>query len=319
MAVQFKDYYEVLGVARDADAATIKRTYRKLARQHHPDVSKRAGAEDRFKEITEAYDVLCDPAKRSRYDQLGAGWKNGQSFTPPPGWETAHFDFQGGGERAGAFGGGGAEFSDFFDMLFGAQRQRAARGRRPWAESIRGGDQETELGITLEEAYQGATRTMVLQSEEAGLGGGARRRNYDVRIPPGTTDGSRIRLAGQGAAGHGDGPAGDLYLLIHIEPHPRFTVNEHDLLMDLPVTPWEAALGASVTVQTLDGPAALKIPAGVSSGQKIRMRERGLPKRKGEGRGDLLAAVRVVVPKVLTSEEKRLFEELAKKSPFQAR
>ena len=318
MPVQFKDYYKVLGVPRDADAATLKRSYRKLARQYHPDVSKRAGAEDKFKEITEAYDVLSDPGKRKRYDQLGSRWKNGESFTPPHGWENVHSDFRGSGTGPEAFSGAGEEFSDFFDMLFGGQRTRTSRGRRAGAEPIRGQDQETDLGISLEEAYHGAARTIMLRSEDA-ESGGEQRRNYDVRIPPGTTDGSRIRLAGQGAAGLAGGPAGDLYLRIHIQPHPRFVVAGHDLQMELPVAPWEAALGASVTVQTLDGPAALRIPAGISSGQKIRIRERGLLRRKGQGRGDLLASVRIVVPKSLTADERKLFEELARKSPFKAR
>lgn len=320
MPVQFKDYYEVLGVRRDADAATLKRAYRKLARQYHPDVSKRAGSEDKFKEVTEAYDVLSDPEKRKRYDQLGSGWKNGDSFTPPPGWGNVHFDFHGAGEQQGPFAGaGGEEFSDFFDMLFGGQRGRGGRGRRGWAEPIRGEDQETELSISLEEAYHGGTRTIVLHSGDDESGGKVRRRNYDVRIPPGTTNGSRIRLAGQGAAGRAGGPAGDLYLHIHIQPHPQFAVAGHDLQMELPVSPWEAALGASVTVETLDGAAALKIPPGVSSGQKIRIRERGLPRQKGQGRGDLLVSVRIVVPRNLTADERRLFEELARKSSFKAR
>ena len=315
MSVKFRDYYETLGVSRTATEQEIKKAYRKLAQKFHPDVSKDPSAETRFKEINEAYDVLGDPEKRKKYDSLGANWKAGQEFRPPPGWENVRFDFRGAPGGAGAdfdFGDLGGGFSDFFEMFFGGRpggRSGRASSRRTEEDFDLGGtDQEAHLTISLEEAYHGARKTIQLQGD-----GGPR--TYQVRIPPGTMEGSRIRLAGQGGAGRG-GNAGDLYLRVHIEPHPVFHHRGHDLERDLPLTPWEAALGAKVQVQTLDGKAKLTIPPGTQSGRRLRLRGHGMPSGKGLERGDLILTVLIVVPVSLSDREKTLFEELARHSPF---
>ena len=312
MSVQFQDYYAVLGVARDASAEDIQRAYRKLARQSHPDVDKSEGATQRFQRIQEAYEVLKDPEKRKRYDTLGASWREGQEFTPPPGWEHAHagrggatsFDFE-------DLGG----FSSFFEAMFGGApgggRSRGARaggGARPRA----GASHEASVAISLEDAFAGATRSMTLEGEHGS-------RTYDVRIPPGTTHGSTIRLRGQGAAGRHGGPPGDLYLRVEIAPHARFEVDGHDLSATLAVAPWEAALGAKVPFATLDGgEVVVAVPPGTSSGRKLRLRGQGLPRREG-ARGDLVLGVRIVVPPSATEEQKRLWDELARASRFDPR
>lgn len=321
MSVQFKDYYAILGVPRDASEDVIRKAYRKLARQYHPDVSKKSGAEEKFKEITEAYEVLSDAGKRERYNTLGSNWKNGQSFTPPPGWQNVHFEFPGGG-RGAPFEGMGGGFSDFFEMLFGgAQGSRSGFAQDGWDAEQPGEDQETELEVSLEDVYRGATKAITLRFSGRDAAGRMRRqeRSYEVKIPAGAADGTRIRLSGQGGGGSGGGRAGDLYIRLRIAPHERFRVQGHDLETDLPVSPWEAALGADVTVETMDGKAAVRVPPGVQSGQKIRLRERGLPRRRGQGRGDLLAVVKIAVPRTLSAEERRLFEELARRSSFQPR
>ncbi|MBW1980043.1 MAG: DnaJ domain-containing protein [Deltaproteobacteria bacterium] len=319
MAVKFQDYYEILGVKRDASQDDIRRAYRKLARKYHPDVNKDRNAEEKFKQVNEAYEVLKDPEKRKLYDQLGPDWKAGQDFKPPPGWENVHFEFRRGpGAEAFDFGHG---FSDFFEALFGQGMGGggAARARHSvWA--VPGQDHEAEISISLEDAYRGATKTITLQTHEVDEKGYLRPVNhtYQVRIPPGTTDGSRIRLRGKGGEGVAGGPPGDLYLKVNIEPHPRFKVDGHDVLVEVPVAPWEAALGATVKVPLIDGSVSLKIPAGFQSGQKLRLRGKGLPK-KGGGRGDLLAQVKITVPKRLTAKEKELFSELARVSTFDPR
>jgi len=324
MTVKFKDYYEILGVPRSAGADEIRKAYRKLALKYHPDKNKSPGAEARFKEIAEAYEVLGDPEKRKRYDQLGTNWRAGEEFRPPPGWENVRFEFHGGPEvfedlRGGAFGG----FSDFFEALFGGGLRGArAHGFEEPLGAARGQDHEAEITIDLADAYHGARKSIRLEMTEAGPNGKLHRRTrtYEVRIPPGTTEGARIRLAGQGAPGSGGGPAGDLYLTVHLAPHPRFRVLGHDLEADLPLTPWEAALGARVTVPTLEGTASLQVPPGTPSGRRLRLRGKGLP-RGGtlENRGDLLAVVQIVVPPKLTPRERQLFEELARVSPFKPR
>ncbi len=249
MAVKFRDYYEVLGVPRTATQEEIQRSYRKLARKYHPDVSKAEGAEDKFKEINEAYEVLKDPEKRKKYDQLGPDWKTGQDFRPPPGWDV-HFDFgQAGGEQSDFQWGGAGGFSDFFETLFGSRRFRETHGgaRRPggavWRQA--GADQEATLRITLEDAFHGATRSVTLQSQTVTPEGriSVQEKTYDVKIPPGILPGQRIRLSGQGSEGLGGGPPGDLYLKIEIEPHPVYRLSGRDITVDLPVTPWEAVLG----------------------------------------------------------------------------
>lgn len=322
MGVRFKDYYETLGVSRGASEPEIKKAFRKLAQKYHPDVNKDPSAESRFKEINEAYEVLGDPEKRKRYDSLGSRWQSGQEFTPPPGWENVHFEFHGAPGAAGGFSfddlGG---FSDFFESLFGGGMGRQARGRGPrspggpsWPDASR--DHEADITISLEDACFGSRKTISVQGGAPDERGRAqtRVRNYDVRIPPGTTDGTRIRLSGQGGGGYGG--AGDLYLRVHIAPHPRFTVQDHNLELTIPIAPWEAALGARINIKTLDGTVALTIPARTQSGQHLRLRGKGLPKRGRQDRGDLIVTTRIVVPDKLTARERELFEALAHESPF---
>jgi curved DNA-binding protein len=294
MAVDFRDYYDALGVSRDASADEIRRAYRQLARRYHPDVNKDEGADDRFKEISEAYEVLRDDEKRQRYDRVGRGHSAGDDVSGTVDFE----DFVG---------------SDFFEGLFGGR----GGARRPGGfggfggfdgYSRRGGDQEAVLELSLEEAVAGGRRKL-------SLGDG---REFDVNIPPGVRDGQRIRLAGEGEPGPGGGQAGDLLLRVRVRPHPRFRVDGDDLHVDLPVAPWEAALGASVQVQTLDGRARVRVPEGSSCGRKLRLRGEGLP-RAGGDRGDLYASVRIEVPKHPSREERELFEQLADVSSFDPR
>jgi curved DNA-binding protein len=323
MGVKFQDYYETLGVARGASADEIKKAYRKLAQKYHPDVNKDPTAESRFKQINEAYEVLGDPDKRKRYDDLGSKWQAGQEFRPPPGWENAHFGFHGDPNAAGFdFNDLGGGFSDFFETLFGAgfdrgrsPRARGASRQSAWAEQ--GPDHEAAITISLDEAYHGAHKTIALDAAEADDSGRSRRRlkKYDVRIPPGTAGGSRIRLAGQGGSGAGGGSPGDLYLDVHVATEPGITLKDHDIEMDLPITPWEAALGAKVNVTTPAGTAAIAIPPRTQSGQHLRLRGKGLPKRE-HGAGDLILVAQIVVPEKLSAKERELFEELARQSGF---
>ena len=311
MPVAFQDYYEALGVSRDADAAEIRRAYRKLARQYHPDVNKEPGAEDRFKAISEAYEVLRDEEKRARYDRLGANWRNGQDVSGARGFEEAFRNADGFGDVRVDFGGG--DFSDLFEGLFG--RRRGAGGGRGSGGigfdglTRRGGDHEAVLELTLEEAARGGKRRLSLDDG----------RSLEVDIPPGVRDGQRIRLAGEGGSGAGGGPSGDLFLRIRLRPHPRFRVQGRDLYVDLAVSPWEAALGAEVPVPTLDGDARVKVPAGSSSGRRLRLRGQGLP-GGGTGQvGDLYAVVTIHVPRRLTKKEREYFEGLASVSKFDPR
>jgi curved DNA-binding protein len=315
MAVGFQDYYDALGVPRDASQDDIRSAYRRLARENHPDVNKAAGAEDRFKAVSEAYEVLRDPEKRERYDRFGANWKAGQDVSGASGFEGGRRRRGGGGGagRAGGgfedvrfeFGGGdGGEFSEFFEGLFGGR----GGGGGFNGYSMRGGDQEAELELTLEEAAHGGRRRL-------SFGDG---REIEVDIPPGVRDGQRIRLAGEGGSGPGGGPPGDLLLRVRIKPHPRFRVDGRDLSVDLPVAPWEAALGAEVRVPTLDGSARVKVPPGSSSGRRLRLRGQGMPARDGRP-GDLYATVQIHVPKRLTAQERELFEQLRDVSNFDPR
>jgi curved DNA-binding protein len=319
VSIQFKDYYAVLGVERGVSQEEIQRAYRKLARKHHPDVDKSPDATDRFKQITEAYEVLKDPKKRARYDQLGSRWKEGDEFTPPEGWQG--FDFGGARARAGRRGqqfefddiGG---FSSFFEAMFGGGDPRTFRGgaQRPRA----GRDIEGSIAITLEDAYRGATRTITLGSGES-QHGAEHDRTYDVKIPPGITDGGTIRLKGQGEPGRAGGPAGDLLMRVELLPHARFGVSGHDLTHVLQVATWEAALGAKVSIDMLDGSrAVLTVPPGSSSGKKLRMRGMGLPERPGE-RGDLIVELQIVLPPTTGSAEAKLYEELKRASGFDPR
>lgn len=323
MAVKFRDYYEVLGVSRNAAQEEIQRAYRKLARKYHPDVNKEPGAEEKFREINEAYEVLKDPEKRAKYDQLGSHWRAGQDFRPPPGWDV-HFDFGTGHGQQEFFWSGSGDFSDFFEMLFGGQgfrRAQAAGRSRPgaaWRQP--GADRHATLRITLEDAFHGAAKTITLQGMTTAIDGTVRPevKSFEVKIPKGILPGQKIRLSGQGYEGVSGGPPGDLYLEVEIEPHPVYRLEGRDLYVDLPVTPWEAALGAEVSVTTLGGTFSLKVPAGSQSGQKLRLRGKGMPNPRGTA-GDLYAVLKIVVPKKLTREEKTLFEKLRDVSTFNPR
>ncbi|HZO87822.1 MAG TPA: DnaJ C-terminal domain-containing protein [Chthonomonadaceae bacterium] len=315
MAVTFQDYYDVLGVSRDATQEQIQAAFRKLARKYHPDVNKAPEAEEKFKQINEAYEVLRDPEKRRKYDALGPNWRAGQEFTPPPGYGYEYRTVSP-EEFESAFGGG--DFSDFFSSLFGGMGARTRARRGP--TRVRGEDIEAEITVPLEDVYRGATRTIALRVPERDAQGRVREttKNYDVRIPPGTPDGALLRLAGQGAPGMNGGEPGDLFIRVHIAPHPNFRVEGRDLVTEVPVTPWEAALGADIPVPTLDGAVQAKLPAGTGSGKRLRLRGQGLPDRSGQ-RGDLYAAIRIEVPRKLSDRERQLFEELRSASDFNPR
>jgi len=335
MSVKYQDYYQILGVPRNASQDEIQRAYRKLARQFHPDINKNSDAEDKFKKIGEAYEVLKDPEKRKRYDLLGENWRAGQDFSPPPGWESRTGRAgPGGGARGFDFtnlGGmaGDGNFSDFFESLFGGGLGgfRTAAGRPKAGDwSMKGQDHEAEITISLEDLYSGSKKTIALESMKPDATGRMQRvtQNLEVNIPAGITDGRRIRLSGQGEKGAGGGPAGDLYLRIHIAPHPVFKLKGHDLTVDVAVTPWEAALGAQIEVPTMEGTATMRVPAGIQSEQRMRLRGKGLIKSMsgsapGGERGDLYAVIRIAVPKTLTPKERELFEELDKHSSFKPR
>jgi curved DNA-binding protein len=322
MTVQYKDYYKTLGVSRDASQQDIQRAYRKLARKFHPDLNKSPDAEQKFKEVNEAYEVLKDREKRKKYDQLGPRWKEGQDFRPPPGWEDVQFQYGSGVGGGGAFWGGGeGGFSDFFETLFGGAFRQAGggqAGRGPFVRQQPGADYEATLVISLEDAYRGGTRAVTLESQAPGPGGTKEQKRYDVKIPRGVLPGQKIRLAGQGGQGMSGGQAGDLYLRVEIEPHPRFRLEGRDLYTDLPLTPWEAALGGEVPVNTMDGRVALKIPAGMQSGRRLRLKGKGMPNPKGSP-GDLYAVAQIKVPGDLSKKEKDLFKELGKSSSFNPR
>ncbi|MBI1425612.1 MAG: DnaJ domain-containing protein [Gammaproteobacteria bacterium] len=312
--MEFKDYYEIMGVKRDATQDEIKRAYRKLARKYHPDVSKEADAEARFKEVGEAYEVLKDPEKRAAYDQLGANWKAGQDFRPPPDWDQG-FEFHGGG-----FTGADAEqFSDFFESLFGrAGYTRGYGGRSQREFHMRGEDTHARVIIDLEDAYRGATRTLTLKHSELGPDGRPqiKERTLNVRIPKGVRQGQHIRLAGQGGAGIGKGGAGDLYLEVEFRDHPIYKVEGKDVFLDLPVAPWEAALGATVKVPTPSGTVDLKIPPNSSSGRKLRLKGRGIPAKQP---GDLYVVLQIALPKADTDAAKQAYDDFKRGLDFNPR
>jgi curved DNA-binding protein len=337
MAVKFRDYYEVLGVSKTATEDEIKSAYRKLARKYHPDVNPGdKSAEEKFKELNEAYEVLSDPDKRKKYDALGPNWKAGQDFRPPPGWEGGvNVEF---GDFGDIFGGGRSAggFSDFFESLFGGGRRT---GRRGADFGMRGQDVEAEIPLTLEEAHRGVKRTITLQVTEPcpdcrgtgskdgktvcptcrGAGAIRRPKSIEVTIPAGVRDGSVIRLAGQGEPGANGASAGDLFLRVRLQPHRLFSiVGDNDVQIELPVAPWEAALGAKIAVPTLGGPGEMKIPPGAQAGQRFRLRGQGL-NRRGGGRGDEYVKIKIVNPPKLTPKEKELFEKLAAESRFNPR
>ncbi len=313
--MQYKDYYKILGVKRDASEDEIKKAYRKLARKYHPDVSKEKNAEEKFKEVNEANEVLGDKEKRAAYDNLGS-YQPGQDFRPPPGWEQrfsqgGHADF------------GNMDFGDLFSQMFGGGHGPRRGGGHGFAQA--GQDFEVALEITLEEAYEGAEKTLQLEVPEPSPQGFMVRvpRTIKVRIPKGASEGQRLRLSGKGGAGQHGGGAGDLYLRISFLPHPLFKPGlkpgeGQDLTMDVPLAPWEAALGASVDIPTLAGKVRLKVKPGSRSGQKMRLAGKGLPKA-GEGHGDLYAVFQIVTPETLSEKERALFEELQQVSEFKPR
>ncbi len=318
MNVDFKDYYEILGVSRTASAEEIKKAYRRLARQHHPDKaapSDKARAETKIKELNEAYEVLKDPAKRRRYDQLGAGWEDeGAGFARSsrqarggggPFVHRSGFDETGGG----AFHFEGTGFSDFFEQFFGA-----GRGAPDFDPGATGGDLEADLMVTLEEAARGAIRPLTLQDAAGGPP-----TTLKLRIPAGVRAGQRLRVPGRGQPSRGGGPPGDLYLRVHLAPHPDFQVRDLDLIHELTLAPWEAVLGAKVEIPTLDRPVRLTIPPGTPSGRSFRVRGRGLPGARGAPPGDLFAEVTIEVPRELTPAERTHWEALAAESRFRPR
>jgi curved DNA-binding protein len=325
--MQFKDYYEVMGVPRAAAQDEIKRAYRRLARRFHPDVSKEKHAEERFKELQEAYEVLKDPEKRAAYDQLGANWRQGQEFRPPPDWGKG-FEFSAGrGPRQPPHAGAEAgDFSDFFAELFG---QRSPFGRSGGFESggagtrgrptysAAGEDHVARVDIDLEDAYRGGTRTLELRTPEISPEGHvtARPRTLRVSIPAGVVAGQQIRLAGQGSPGVGGGPAGDLYLEVNFRAHPLFSVEGRDVTVQLPVAPWEAALGETVSVPTLGGSVEMKLPAGARAGQKLRLRGRGLP---GATPGDQYVVLQVALPPD-SPRAREFFERMKQELAFDPR
>ena len=305
--MKYKDYYKIMGVERKSSPEDIKKAYRKLARKYHPDVSKEPGAEEKFKEVSEAYETLHDPEKRAAYDQLGT-YQPGQDFRPPPGWEQ-HFGRE-------PFSSEGIDLSDLF-AAFTARGHGAGRGAKM---AVPGQDFEVDAHITLEEAYHGTELELSLTATEPDGMGRLRKipKNLKVRIPKGATDGQRLRLAGRGGTGQNGGRSGDLYLNINLHPHPFFRVSGHDLYLDLPLTPWEAVLGAIVQVPTLGGDVRLKVPPGTHAGQQLRIADRGLPKPH-RGAGNLFATVQIAVPTVLSDHERALFQSLADSSTFNPR
>lgn len=315
--MQFRDYYEVLGVPRDATADDLKKAFRKLARKYHPDVSKEKDAEVHMKDVNEAYAVLSDPEKRAAYDQLGKGYQPGQDFRPPPDWD-AGFEFSGHGNAPGEAAG----FSDFFEQIFG----RAGMGGRGFGQaharrgSVRaqGEDHHAKVVLDLEDAFTGATRQISLRAPKTDAQGRVmlESRTLNVKIPRGIKAGQVIRLAGQGAPGIGGGPAGDLLLEVQFKPHPRFRVEGRDLFLKLPVAPWEAALGAVVSVDLPGGPVKVRIPQGAQSGRQLRVRGKGIP---GEPPGDLMLTIEVMLPPADTPRAREFYERMAKEFAFDPR
>ncbi len=323
--MEYIDYYNVLGIDRKASKEQITKAFRALAKKYHPDINKAPEAETKFKQVNEAYEVLKDPEKRKKYDTLGANWKNGERFRPPPGWGNVHMDFEQGGGAGGFsdffnsifgnFGGGGAGrsaggfggFEDLFSNFGGASHSHPGARQRP----MRGSDLEADIEISLEDAYRGTSKTIQLQTASGEV------MTYQISIPAGIRNGQKIRLAGQGANGTA-GPRGDLLITVRITPHPRFNVKGDDLVLELPITPWEAALGTVLRIETLAGEIETKIPAGMQSGKQLRLKERGMP-IKGGKKGDLYIKVKIVIPTSLTEDERKLFEELSEVSSFSPR
>jgi DnaJ-class molecular chaperone len=338
MAVKFRDYYEVLGLKRDASDEQIRQAYRKLARKHHPDLNpKDKGAEEKFKEINEANEVLSDPEKRKRYDQLGSNWKDGAEFTPPPGWGRVNIEYE---DLGKIFGGGGGGFSDFFEAFFGGgkstaqpnQRRRGARGK-----TNKGQDAEAQMEISLEDAHRGGRHRITLQGVRTcgmckgsgesngvvctscrGSGQVLTPRTIDVNIPPAAREGSVIKVRNQGQPASNGTEPGDLFIKLKIKPHAVFSVSGDDIIADVAISPWEAVLGATIEVPTIEGKAEMKIPAGSQGGQRLRLRGQGLNRRDGS-RGDEYLKLKIVVPTHPTEREKQLFRELSETSHLKPR
>ena len=313
MAVQFRDYYETLGVSKTANEDEIRSAFRKLARKYHPDVAKdKKTAEEKFKQINEAYEVLSDPEKRRKYDQLGENWNQPGGFQPPPQWGAGQPGggfHRGSGENGGVeFEFGGTGFSDFFEAFFGGGRGRSAFGGFGQRETMaeRGSDVEADIMVTLEEALHGSTRQVSLRRA-----GSTKTETYQVRIPRGVREGQRIRLAGQGEASERGGKSGDLFLRVRLARHPDFSVEGSDLVHEVKIAPWQAVLGDQLIVPTLEGNARLKLPSGTQGGQRFRLRERGLSGVSGQ-RGDLYVVVQIALPKKLTEREREIWEQLAR-------
>ena len=328
MPVEFKDYYAVLGVPRDASAEDIKKAFRKLARQHHPDKAKdKKAGEEKFKEINEAYEVLGDPANRKKYDQLGARWKEGAGFQPPPGQRPGAWTRPDGSQRYEFNFGGSTGFSDFFEQFFG----RAGRGGFAFNEEglgaeefgqgrgpARGNDIEGEILVTFDEVINGSMRTISLQRTDPRTGQ-TRTETIRVRIPPGVREGQSIRVRGKGGEGCNGAESGDLYLRVRYAAHPDFRANGADLYYDLDLAPWEAVLGTTVTVPSFGGRVNVRIPPGTNNGQKLRVRGQGLPKGQNGERGDFFVVVNVQLPEKLSDEERALWEKLSRTSRFNPR
>jgi len=314
--MEYKDYYATLGVARDAKPDDIKRVYRKLARKYHPDVSKEPNAEEKFKAVQEAYEVLKDPKKREAYDQLGSQWQGGQDFRPPPNWQ-GFSGFNQGADFEGDEAGG---FSDFFANIFGGGRARGAHQRQHHhGFNQRGEDQNAKITISLEDAYHGATKSIHLQVPEINAYGQMehKTRTLKINIPKGVIEGQQLRLTGQGSPGMGKAPAGDLYLEMHIEPNRLYTLQGKDVYITLPITPWEAALGAKIAVPTLGGKVDMKITPGSQAGQKLRLKGRGMPGKSETG--DQYVMLQVVTPPAKTDGQRALYEKMAQEMPFNPR
>lgn len=311
--MEFRDYYKILGVDEDASKSEIKSAYRKLARKYHPDVSKEDDAEDRFKDISEAYEVLKDDEKRAEFDQLRQyGQSSDGGFDPPPGWQSgASFS------RGGFTGADSTDFSDFFESIFGGAGG-GFRQQRGQDFAMRGEDMHHQLSLFLEEAYSGCEKSLRVQQPEPGPDGRVQRRErtLKVKVPEGVRDGQTIRLRGQGGPGMGGGPDGDLYLDIRIAPHPHFRLEGGDLYVTVPVTPWEAALGGRITVPTMAGKASLTIPEGTREGRKLRLRGKGMP---GKTPGDQYVVLQIAMPPEQTERSRELLRELSDEVPFNPR
>lgn len=307
--MQYKDYYKTMGVARDATQAEIKRAYRKLARKYHPDVSKEADAEQRFKDVGEAYAVLKDPEKRASYDELGANWKSGQEFSPPPDWGSG-FEFRGRGFSETD------DYSDFFSSLFGEEFSHATGHHDHRASQSRGEDHHARVVVDLEDAFHGTTRSIKLRTPRVDETGHVTTndRTLNVKIPKGVQPGQHIRLSGQGAPGQGR--AGDLYLEVEIKTHRIYRIEGKDLYLELPISPWEAALGATVKCPTPAGAVKLSIPPATSPGHKLRLRGRGIP---GDPPGDLYAIAKITTPAADTEAAKLLYRKMQQELPYNPR